>query len=57
MAIFEHILGSYCLAQKNEKLDQSEMGFSISNLKWVRFLYVSSSNIAFEKGVYNKNSV
>ena len=33
------------------------MGFSISKLKWVRFLYVSSSNIASEKGVYNKNSV
>ena len=33
------------------------MGFSISKLKWVRFLYVSSSNIASEKDVYNKNSV
>ena len=33
------------------------MGFSISKLKLVRFLYVSSSNMASEKGVYNKNSV
>ena len=57
-AIFEYILGSDCLAKKNEKLGKSsEMGFSISKLKWVRFLYVSSSNIASEKGVYNKNSV
>ena len=57
-AIFEYILGSDCLAKKNEKLGKSsETGFSISKLKWVRFLYVSSSNIASEKGVYNKNSV
>ena len=57
-AIFEHILGSDCLAKKNGKLGKSsEMGFSISKLKWVRFLYVSSSNTASEKGVYNKNSV